>query len=53
MKIISEKKFRFFVGIDVSKEFFDATVMRGQEIIAHQIILNQETTIRSFSPPKC
>ena len=48
MKIISKKKFRFFVGIDVSKEFFDATVMRGQEIIAHQIILNQETAIKSF-----
>jgi transposase len=48
MKTFCEKKFRFFVGIDVSRDFFDATIMHGKEPLAHQTVENSEAAIKGF-----
>ncbi|WP_344853729.1 transposase [Pedobacter jeongneungensis] len=48
MKTPTEKKFRFFVGIDVSRDFFDATIMHGKVVITHQKVENSETAIKGF-----
>jgi len=48
MATISTKKFKFYIGIDVSKSFFDYVITQGKTILHHKQILNESDEIESF-----
>ncbi len=47
-KIIKDKKYKFFVGIDVSKDKLDFAVMKAQELLFHKEIPNNILDIQEF-----
>lgn len=48
MANLSAKKFKFYIGIDVSKSFFDYVITQGKTVLHHNQITNEANEIESF-----
>ncbi|KQS41754.1 IS110 family transposase [Pedobacter sp. Leaf194] len=42
------RKFKFYIGIDVSKSFFDYVITQGKTVLHHKQVLNKDSEIESL-----